>query len=247
MIELICQCGRVFSVRDDDAGKRARCPKCGVFVGIPVPAMASPALPNGIDLAKPAITHSWEMRAKSLESQVRIIGLSSTLGMAILSALLYAGTFYRKDDSGRLVAAETQIKALEARLVAISDAKVEPGTEGVVIGKHGIAMKDKFGKIRFFMGTSDADGSPSITLMDENQNDRLVMKLTDMGSPMVGLLRDPRLGKDSHLAITIIEAHGEPEISLWDTHDRPRWLVHLDENDNPLIKTQRNLDGVPKR
>jgi len=39
MIEVRCGCGRAFSVRDEGAGRRAKCPACGQSVNIPIPGL----------------------------------------------------------------------------------------------------------------------------------------------------------------------------------------------------------------
>ena len=36
-IKVTCQCGQQFAARDELAGKRAKCPKCGTVLTIPQP------------------------------------------------------------------------------------------------------------------------------------------------------------------------------------------------------------------
>ncbi len=41
MIEVECECGRVVKTKDENAGKKARCPECGDVIEIPTPRRAS--------------------------------------------------------------------------------------------------------------------------------------------------------------------------------------------------------------
>ena len=41
-ISVTCSCGKSFCVRDEHAGKRGRCPSCGVAVRIPAPGAEAP-------------------------------------------------------------------------------------------------------------------------------------------------------------------------------------------------------------
>lgn len=45
MIEVECECGRVIKTKDENAGKKARCPDCGEVVQIPVPRKAGSKSP----------------------------------------------------------------------------------------------------------------------------------------------------------------------------------------------------------
>lgn len=45
MIEVECECGRVIKTKDENAGKKARCPDCGEVVQIPAPRKAGSKSP----------------------------------------------------------------------------------------------------------------------------------------------------------------------------------------------------------
>ena len=45
MIQVECECGRVIKTKDENAGKKARCPDCSEVVQFPSPRKASSAKP----------------------------------------------------------------------------------------------------------------------------------------------------------------------------------------------------------
>src|SRR5262245_40515880 len=50
-----CHCGQPLQVRDEDAGKRVRCPRCGSALAVPRPATPPQAIPVApIPAAQPA-------------------------------------------------------------------------------------------------------------------------------------------------------------------------------------------------
>ncbi|MEO2014681.1 MAG: hypothetical protein ABGZ53_09955, partial [Fuerstiella sp.] len=48
-IEVQCECGKLFRVRDKYAGKRGKCPHCGVIVAIPWPELTEDDLLSDVD------------------------------------------------------------------------------------------------------------------------------------------------------------------------------------------------------
>lgn len=76
MIASTCQCGRKFSVSDDMAGKRVRCPQCGDVFRIPDPAAPHvPAAPPPIAADVTRVSH--QVRPHHRERKVNAFGVGA--------------------------------------------------------------------------------------------------------------------------------------------------------------------------
>ncbi|GEM_PF-3955636 len=74
MITLDCSCGTKLRVRDDAAGKKAKCPKCAAIVPVPEPELELRILeesPGPAIVPAPAFAPAWRPRTQRGASAVR--------------------------------------------------------------------------------------------------------------------------------------------------------------------------------
>jgi hypothetical protein len=84
MIELTCQCGKVFRVKDELAGKRGKCPICGAVMQIPASARDVPAVDISPSLVRPGMFE----KARKAALPIAVVLLLVVIVQAVVVARL---------------------------------------------------------------------------------------------------------------------------------------------------------------
>jgi hypothetical protein len=117
MIDFKCPgCGKSFTVKDASAGKKTKCPKCGVAMRVPGAAAPPAGAPAAGNSASAATTNPFEVPpdttgntpAKGAAQKPRsgpspktvFIGCGALLGLLLLASCIGAGTWYAWSNAG---------------------------------------------------------------------------------------------------------------------------------------------------